>query len=309
MIGIGAGIASNSRNPLVAGGRRADRLRAGGDPARAVERLGVAAGRRGLLPGVRLHHGAAVPGHDRDRGLAAAAGAAHRDRAAARLRPGRLDRARARSRCCPAWPGGAAGGRAVRRRSGKKVAKAVTDYQAAVTDLAFLRSRMARGSVGETGRFWHGEALAELLKARDRAIGHPEALTMALRHHGPSDWAPPPPGPPPAVAPGQPHYPTPGPRFAGRPDQSWSPGPPPSGGGRSRARTYAPPARRCPPGRAPRRTRRSRPGGWSGRPSPNPRPTPTSDPAGTPAVTTPRPTASDAGPRDPAARSGAGSRS
>ena len=52
---------------------------------------------------------------------------------------------------------------AVRRRSGRKVAKAVTDYQAAVTELAFLRSRMARGSVGgETGVFWHGEALAEL---------------------------------------------------------------------------------------------------------------------------------------------------
>ena len=96
---------------------------------------------------------------------------------------------------------------AVRRRSGKQVAKAVTDYQAAVTDLAFLRSRMARGSVGgETGVFWHGEALAELSRARDRAIGHPEALTMALRHHGPSGWTPPPPGPPPGAAawPGRP---------------------------------------------------------------------------------------------------------
>jgi protease PrsW len=119
---------------------------------------------------------------------------------------------------------------AVRRRSGKKVARAVTDYQAAVTDLAFLRSRMARGSVGETGRFWHDEALAELIKARGRAVGHPEALTTAVRLHGPSTWTPPPPGPPPAVAPGQPHYPTPGPGFAGRPDQSWSPGPPPTWG-------------------------------------------------------------------------------
>jgi protease PrsW len=94
---------------------------------------------------------------------------------------------------------------AVRRRSGKQVAKAVNDYQAAVTDLAFLRSRMSRGSVGgETGVFWHHQALGELSRARNRAIGHPEALTMALRHHTPSAWTPPPPGPPPSPTPGGP---------------------------------------------------------------------------------------------------------
>jgi hypothetical protein len=123
---------------------------------------------------------------------------------------------------------------AVRRRSGNKVAKAVTDYQAAVTDLAFLRSRMARGSVGnETGMFWHGEALAELASSRDRAIGHPEALTMALRHHSPKEWTPPPSGPPPGPMgpqPGAPpgvaqSYPAPPWPSAG-PPPSWPAGPP-----------------------------------------------------------------------------------
>ena len=98
---------------------------------------------------------------------------------------------------------------AVRRRSGKKVAKAVSDYQAAVTDLAFLRSRMSRGSVGsQTGMFWHGEALAQLNRARNDAIGHPEALTVALRHGGPvgsgAAWTPPPPGSRPPGSPGSP---------------------------------------------------------------------------------------------------------
>jgi RsiW-degrading membrane proteinase PrsW (M82 family) len=124
---------------------------------------------------------------------------------------------------------------AVRRRSGKRVAKAVSDYQAAVTDLAFLRSRMARGSIGETGRFWHDEALAELVRSRSRAVGHPEALTTAVNLHGPASWTPPPPGPPPPAVPGGSPYPRgPGPldqrsTFAARPpDQRYPGGPPPS---------------------------------------------------------------------------------
>ncbi len=106
---------------------------------------------------------------------------------------------------------------AVRRRSGKTVAKAVSDYQAAVTEMAFLRSRMARGSIGqEQGDLWHKEALDELRRTRMKAVGHPEALTVALRHHGPppGGWAPPPPGPPPH--PWQPPPP-------GLPPQSWPP--------------------------------------------------------------------------------------
>ena len=131
---------------------------------------------------------------------------------------------------------------AVRRRSGKKVAKAVNDYQSAVTDLAFLRSRMSRGSVGsETGVFWHGEALAELARARNRAIGHQEALTVALRHHGWRRLGPTAPWP---TAPG-PHHPVhrdraeqpfppsfppsaPGPRGSG-PSAGWPGAHPPSG--------------------------------------------------------------------------------
>jgi RsiW-degrading membrane proteinase PrsW (M82 family) len=98
---------------------------------------------------------------------------------------------------------------AVRRRSGGRVAKAVVEYQAAVTELAFLRAKMARGAARTTGQFWHEEALAALHQARTRAVGHPEALTVALRHHGPvqSGWKPPtgaPPGPQPGAQTGPP---------------------------------------------------------------------------------------------------------
>jgi protease PrsW len=86
--------------------------------------------------------------------------------------------------------------RAVRRRSGRAAAKAVADYQAAVTELAFLRARMSRGAVGPHARQWHDEALAGLVAARARAMGQPEALTAAWRQPPPSGWAPPPPPPP-----------------------------------------------------------------------------------------------------------------
>lgn len=110
---------------------------------------------------------------------------------------------------------------AVRRQSGRPVEKAVARYQAAVTEMAFLRARMNRGSVGPLGRTWHQEALAELLSARLAAVGHPQALTVALRHGGPRNaagqqpWTPPPPGP----APGhRQHY---GPLPKDLPPQSW----------------------------------------------------------------------------------------
>src|SRR3954470_15311309 len=105
---------------------------------------------------------------------------------------------------------------AVRRRSGTKGAKAVVEYQAAVTELAFLRSKMSRGAAQTTGRFWHEEALAALHRARTRAVGHPEALTVALRHHGPvhSGWQPPGPGAPPGPQPSAPSAPSGPPRAA-----------------------------------------------------------------------------------------------
>ncbi|MGI5126305.1 PrsW family intramembrane metalloprotease [Pseudonocardia sp. CA-107938] len=117
---------------------------------------------------------------------------------------------------------------AVRRQSGRNVEKAVARYQAAVTEMAFLRARMNRGSAGKLGALWHEEALAELLSARLAAVGHPQALTVALRHGGPrsgarpgsqQQWTPPPPGP----ARGQrQHY---GPLPPNLPPQSWPHGP------------------------------------------------------------------------------------
>jgi protease PrsW len=115
--------------------------------------------------------------------------------------------------------------RAVRQRSGKAAARAVTEYQAAVTELAFLRARMSRGTIGPQARQWHDERLHALVAARARATGQPEALTAAWLRPPPSGWAPPPQQPPgwrpePYPPPG---WGRPGPQGGG-----W--GPPPQGG-------------------------------------------------------------------------------
>jgi protease PrsW len=115
--------------------------------------------------------------------------------------------------------------RAVRRRSGKAAARAVQDYQTAVTDLAFLRARMRRGTIGPHARQWHDERLANLVAARARAMGQPEALTAAWRQPPPSGWSPPPQQPP-GWTPNP--YPPPGWGHPGRPD-GW--GTPPQTGG------------------------------------------------------------------------------
>jgi RsiW-degrading membrane proteinase PrsW (M82 family) len=146
--------------------------------------------------------------------------------------------------------------RAVRRRSGAGVAKAVADYQASVTELAILRHRMGRGSMGPHARDWHDELLVDVLASRARAVGAPDALHAAWgRRTPPPGWAPPPmdwahereqprypgpraaperpyPGTPPAPPPGVPTEP---------PDQRG--GPPPAG------RPGIPPPRRRPPWR------------------------------------------------------------
>jgi RsiW-degrading membrane proteinase PrsW (M82 family) len=83
---------------------------------------------------------------------------------------------------------------AVRQRSGKAAERAVAQYQAAVTELAFLRHRMRRGSVAASGPYWHEQMLAELRQTRARAVGMPDALTAAWRRPPPPGWAPPPPG-------------------------------------------------------------------------------------------------------------------
>jgi RsiW-degrading membrane proteinase PrsW (M82 family) len=124
---------------------------------------------------------------------------------------------------------------AVRQRSGKAAAKAVADYQSAVTELAFLRARMSRGKVGPNGPRWHDETLGELVRARARAVGMPEALTAAWRVPPPPGWAPPPPPPPawgppsgwgaPAAGAQQPRGPVPpGPRAARPPGPQRPPG-------------------------------------------------------------------------------------
>ncbi|GEL17456.1 PrsW family intramembrane metalloprotease [Pseudonocardia asaccharolytica] len=81
---------------------------------------------------------------------------------------------------------------AVRQRSGRAAAAAVADYQAAVTELAFLRRRISRGTVRGDARRRHDEMLAELFRARARAIGMPDALAAAWRRQQPPPgWAPP----------------------------------------------------------------------------------------------------------------------
>jgi hypothetical protein len=137
--------------------------------------------------------------------------------------------------------------RAVRRRSGSAVAKAVAEYQAAVTELAILRHRMARGSLGPHAREWHDELVEDVLLTRAKAVGAPDALHAAWgRRLPPPGWTPPspnwtPPGPRHSLSgpqgPGRP-YPgppgqqgppmPPGPRGApGQPPPGWYPPPGP----------------------------------------------------------------------------------
>jgi protease PrsW len=82
--------------------------------------------------------------------------------------------------------------RTVRARSGRDAARAVTAYQAAVTELAFLQARIARGAVRDSARHWFEQALAEVGIARARAIGHPDALSAVMHRYRPgAGWAPP----------------------------------------------------------------------------------------------------------------------
>jgi hypothetical protein len=133
----------------------------------------------------------------------------------------------------------------VRARSGKPAAKAVGRYQGAVTELAFLRHKMARGSVGPQGREWHDELLHDVFEARAAAVGQPEALHAAWAGGSPPGWAPPPvdwrppaPQQPPGSGPPPRGYPPPprGQRAPGPWLPSQLPGPPP-----------VPPQRRPPP--------------------------------------------------------------
>jgi len=89
--------------------------------------------------------------------------------------------------------------RAVRHRSGPEAARAVAQYQALVTELAFLQARMARGAIGPIAYQWQHELLTALIAARARAVAMPDALVAAWPQAPPPGWRPPPPtGPPPA---------------------------------------------------------------------------------------------------------------
>jgi len=84
---------------------------------------------------------------------------------------------------------------AVRRQTGSEAAKAVAAYQAAVTELAFLRARMARGTAGASAAQWHHELVTSLISARAHAVARPGALRAAWPQPPPG-WQPPPAGPP-----------------------------------------------------------------------------------------------------------------
>ncbi|NMH99234.1 PrsW family intramembrane metalloprotease [Pseudonocardia acidicola] len=145
---------------------------------------------------------------------------------------------------------------AVKQRSGKHAARAVADYQAAVTELAFLRSRISRGSVQDNAQQRHEERLVALTRARARAVGMPDALTAAWRRQPPPGWRPPPPTHPPMPVPGHGGPPgprTPGPPWGGAPGGRPRPGPAtyPPHQGRPPYPAGPPPTGRPPAGRPP----------------------------------------------------------
>jgi hypothetical protein len=69
--------------------------------------------------------------------------------------------------------------RAVRRKVGDQAARAVTGYQQAATELAFLRYRIAQGTAGADAEQRHEVLLAGLLAARESAVNAPGALKAA----------------------------------------------------------------------------------------------------------------------------------
>ncbi|RJQ69937.1 protease PrsW [Pseudonocardiaceae bacterium YIM PH 21723] len=110
---------------------------------------------------------------------------------------------------------------AAKARSGQAGGKAVRAYQVAATELAFLRHRMARGSVGTDAYQWHNELVAALARARAGAVAVSAALPPA--HQLPGGWAQAQP-----VAPAQPHpMPVPPPHRTppGWPQQQFPPRP------------------------------------------------------------------------------------
>jgi RsiW-degrading membrane proteinase PrsW (M82 family) len=140
--------------------------------------------------------------------------------------------------------------RAVRRRSGAVVAKAVAEYQAAVTELAILRHRMARGSLGAHAREWHDELLEDVLLSRAKAVGAPDALHAAWgRRVPPPGWSPPSPNW--SASPGGPRHLRTGAGHHRLSPQHQYPGPPPQGAPPSGPPPQGPPPQGTPPQGAP----------------------------------------------------------
>lgn len=137
--------------------------------------------------------------------------------------------------------------RAVRTRSGPTAARAVAEYQAAVTEMAFMRARIARGAVRDSAQQRNDEMLLLLKKARAKALGMPDALSAAWKQAPPPGWEPPtimvaPGGGPVRPGPMPPRGPVPG----AAPGYGPRPGPPGYGPPLDPPPGYGPP-----PGRAP----------------------------------------------------------
>jgi RsiW-degrading membrane proteinase PrsW (M82 family) len=66
----------------------------------------------------------------------------------------------------------------VKRRFGPAAAKAVRDYQTAITELAFLHERLSRGAAGSEAESWLTDLLNGMNAARARLLhSHPAVLT------------------------------------------------------------------------------------------------------------------------------------
>lgn len=74
--------------------------------------------------------------------------------------------------------------RAVRRKVGEQAARAVSGYQHAVTELAFLRHRIAQGTAGHDADHRHEVLLSTLLSARQAAVAAPGAMKAVGRQQG-----------------------------------------------------------------------------------------------------------------------------
>lgn len=117
---------------------------------------------------------------------------------------------------------------AVKHRAGGVAARAVEDYQHAVTELAFLRVRAEKGAIPARPE-WHDELLGNVVRTRLAAVNAPgvQGPTARTPDGGPpTSWpGTPPPGTPlPGYQPGRPQ---PGQPQPGQPPPGQAAGPPP----------------------------------------------------------------------------------